>query len=133
MEGMIEAGSSAEEIIHVIDLFTTFSLLANAKDGIPRDRIIDGVDQSGVFLLGDSNGSRDYVYIYEGSELKSLVKNKYKIHHAPLEQILLLHPFLISITIQEKVALLMPLKMPMGRWSVCWYGKATPCYEEKVP
>jgi arylsulfatase len=82
-KGMIKAGSSAEDIIHVSDLFTSFARLANATDGIPRDRIIDGIDQSGVFLLGDSNGRRDYVHVYEGPVLKSLVKNKYKIHLAP--------------------------------------------------
>jgi arylsulfatase A-like enzyme len=50
-KGVIEAGSSAEDIIHVSDLFTTFARLADATDGIPRDRVIDGVDQSGVLLL----------------------------------------------------------------------------------
>jgi len=79
-KGVIEAGSFAEDIIHVSDLFTTFARLANAKDGVPRDRIIDGVDQSGVLLIGETHGRRDYVHIYEGSVLKSVVKNKYKMH-----------------------------------------------------
>ena len=79
-KGVIEAGSSAEDIIHVSDLFTTFARLGNATDGIPRDRVIDGVDQSGVLLLGETHGRRDYVHIYEGTTFKSIVKNKYKIH-----------------------------------------------------
>jgi len=82
-KGVIEAGSSAEDIVHVSDLFTTLARLANASDGIPRDRVIDGVDQSGVLLLGETSGRRDYVHIYEGPTLKSVVKNKYKIHLAP--------------------------------------------------
>ncbi len=81
--GMIEPGSSAEDIIHVSDLFTTFARLAGALDRVPRDRIIDGVDQSGVFLLGETHGRRDYVHIYEGPTLKSVVKNKYKMHMVP--------------------------------------------------
>jgi len=79
-KGVIEAGSYAEDIIHVSDLFTTFARLANAMDGVPRDRVIDGVDQSGVLLLGETYGRRDYVHIYEGPLLKSVVKNKYKMH-----------------------------------------------------
>jgi len=82
-DGVIEAGSSAEDIVHVSDLFTTLARLANAMDGVPRDRVIDGVDQSGVLLLGETHGRRDYVHIYEGPVLKSIVKNKYKMHLPP--------------------------------------------------
>ena len=82
-DGVIEAGSSAEDIVHVSDLFTTLARLANAMDGVPRDRDIDGVDQSGVLLLGETHGRRDYVHIYEGPVLKSIVKNKYKMHLPP--------------------------------------------------
>ena len=82
-KGVIETGSFAEDMIHVSDLYTTFARLANATDGIPRDRVIDGLDQSGVLLLGDKHGRRDYLHIYEGTELKSIVKNKYKMHLAP--------------------------------------------------
>jgi len=77
---VIEPGTYAEDIIHVSDLFTTFARLADAMDQVPTDRIIDGVDQSGVLLLGETHGRRDYVHIYEGPALRSVVKNKYKIH-----------------------------------------------------
>ncbi len=81
--GVIEPGSYAEDIIHVSDLYTSFARLGNAVDGIPRDRVIDGVDQTGVLLLGETHGRRDYVFVYEGDALKSVVKNKYKMHLAP--------------------------------------------------
>ena len=79
-KGVVEPGTYAEDIIHVSDLFTTFTRLADAMDRVPTDRIIDGVDQSGVLLLGETHGRRDYVHIYEGPAPKSVVKNKYKIH-----------------------------------------------------
>ena len=82
-KGVIEPGSAAEDIIHVSDLFTTFARLGLAMEGVPRDRVIDGVDQSGVLLLGETHGRRDYVHIYEGPVLKSIVKNKYKMHMPP--------------------------------------------------
>jgi len=80
---VIEAGSRAQDITHVSDLFTTFASLAGAEAGIPRDRIIDGVDQSSLWLNGETHGRRDYVFVYEGFVLKSLVKQQYKIHLPP--------------------------------------------------
>ena len=79
----IEAGSTAGDIIHVSDLFTTFSQIAGAMDEVPTDRVIDGLDQSSMLLLGDTHGRRDFVHIYEGHLLKAVVKNKYKIHIPP--------------------------------------------------
>lgn len=82
-KGVIKPGTYAEDIIHVSVLFTTFARLGNAMDHVPTDRLIDGVDQSGVLLLGETHGRRDYVHIYEGPVLKSVVKNKYKVHVPP--------------------------------------------------
>ena len=79
----IEAGSTAGDIIHVSDLFTTFAKFADAMDEVPTDRVIDGLDQSSMMLLGDTHGRRDFVHIYEGHLLKAVVKNKYKMHMPP--------------------------------------------------
>jgi len=81
--GVIEPGSTAGDIIHVSDLFTTFAQFAGAMDEVPTDRVIDGLDQSSMMLLGDTHGRRDYVHIYEGPLLKAVVKNKYKMHMPP--------------------------------------------------
>ena len=78
--GVIEAGSAAGDIIHVADLFTTFARVGQATKYIPRDRIIDGIDQTALLLEGEGNGRRDYVYIYEGPVLRSVVKQEFKIH-----------------------------------------------------
>ena len=37
-----------------------------ATDYVPTDRIIDGVDQTALFLNGDTFSRRDYVFIYTG-------------------------------------------------------------------
>ena len=76
----LEAGSRAQDIIHVTDLFTTLARIAGAEENIPRDRLIDGVDQTPLLLLGETHGRRDYVFIYEGPTLKSVVKQQYKMH-----------------------------------------------------
>lgn len=81
--GAIEAGSAAGDIIHVSDLFTTFARIAGATEFIPRDRVIDGVDQTALLLDGEGNGRRDYVYVYEGPVLRSVVKQEFKMHLPP--------------------------------------------------
>jgi arylsulfatase len=78
--GVIESGSAAGDIIHVTDLFTTFARLAQASEYIPRDRVIDGVDQTALLLNGEHHGRRDYVYIYENEILRSIVKQEFKMH-----------------------------------------------------
>lgn len=81
--GVIEAGSAAGDIIHVSDLFTTFARLGQATRFIPRDRVIDGVDQTALLLEGEGNSRRDYVFIYEGPVLRSVVKQEFKLHLPP--------------------------------------------------
>ena len=76
--GVIEEGQIVGDIIHETDLFTTFANLAGAKKHIPTDRIIDGVDQSALFLKGDTHSRRDYVFIYTGNQLAATVKGRYK-------------------------------------------------------
>ncbi|MCV6587301.1 MAG: sulfatase-like hydrolase/transferase [Marinibacterium sp.] len=81
--GVIEAGSAAGDIVHVSDLFTTFARIAGATDHIPRDRVIDGIDQTALLLMGEGHSRRDYVYIYEGLTLRSVVKQEFKMHVPP--------------------------------------------------
>jgi arylsulfatase len=76
--GVIEPGQIVGDIIHVSDLFTSFARLGGAMEYIPTDRIIDGVDQTSLFLNGDGNSRRDYVMIYQGPNLAAGVKGRFK-------------------------------------------------------
>ena len=78
--GMIEKGEVVGDIVHVSDLYTTFARIGGATQYIPRDRIVDGIDQTAVLLNGDTHGRRDYVFIYTGHELGATVKGRYKRH-----------------------------------------------------
>ncbi len=65
--GKVPAGKVSDEIVHQFDLFTTFAKIAGGK--VPKDRIVDGVDQ-GDFLLGKTQKSaRDSFVIYVGEEI----------------------------------------------------------------
>lgn len=77
-DGVIAPDQIAGDILHVSDLFTTFARLGGAMDGIPRDRVIDGVDQTALFLNGDGFSRRDYVMIYQGPNLAAGVKGRFK-------------------------------------------------------
>src|SRR5271169_1092819 len=76
--GVIAPGQTVGDIIHETDLFTTFAHLGGATDYIPTDRIIDGIDQTALFLKGDTFSRRDYVFIYTGNILAATVKGRYK-------------------------------------------------------
>jgi arylsulfatase A-like enzyme len=78
--GMIEPGQVAGDMVHQVDLFTTFARLADATKHIPTDRVIDGIDQTALLLKGDTFGRRDYNFIYQGPDLAATVKDQYKMH-----------------------------------------------------
>ncbi len=78
--GVIAAGSTAGDIVHVSDLYTTFARIGEATQHIPTDRVIDGIDQTALLLKGEKHGRRDYVYIYENDVLRSIVKQEFKMH-----------------------------------------------------
>ena len=48
----IKPGSVAGDMIHVSDLYTTFARFAEATEHTPTDRVVDGVDQSALVLIG---------------------------------------------------------------------------------
>jgi arylsulfatase len=77
--GVIQAGSVVGDIVHVSDLFTTFARAAQATKFIPNDRIIDGVDQLPLLLMGEGHGRRDYVHVYDGPKLAATIKQQYKV------------------------------------------------------
>ncbi len=78
--GVVEPGSIAGDMVFVSDLYTTFARIAGNTKGIPRDRIVDGIDQTPLILKGDTNGRRDYVHLYEVNQLRATVKQNMKIH-----------------------------------------------------
>jgi arylsulfatase A-like enzyme len=78
--GMIEPGQDPDDFLHVTDLFTTAARLAGATDGIPTDRVTDGVDQTPLFLLGSGHSRRNYMFHYSGGALGAIRYEDFKIH-----------------------------------------------------
>ena len=77
-DGMISKGEVVGDIVTVHDLYTTFAKIGGATKYIPTDRIIDGIDQTAVFLEGDGNSRRDYYHVYTGPIHAATIKQQYK-------------------------------------------------------
>lgn len=65
--GKVPAGTVNNEIVHEMDLFPTFARIVGGK--IPKDRIIDGVDQLDFFMGKKDKSNRESVVIYVGNEI----------------------------------------------------------------
>jgi arylsulfatase A-like enzyme len=75
--GTIPAKQVSNDIVHQIDLFPTLANIVGAD--VPKDRIMDGVDQTG-FLMGKSDKSaRESVMIYIGNDLFGLKWRNWKL------------------------------------------------------
>ncbi|MBC2712456.1 MAG: sulfatase-like hydrolase/transferase [Desulfosarcina sp.] len=77
-KGMMKEGEVIGDMITIHDLFTTFARLGDGMEYIPTDRIIDGIDQTAVFLGGDGNSRRDYYHVYTGTYHAATIKQQYK-------------------------------------------------------
>ena len=77
--GMIEADSVVGDMVHVTDLYSTLARLGGAYEGIPTDRVIDGIDQTSLLLNGETHGRRDFVFLYNIDKLEAVVKEQYKL------------------------------------------------------
>jgi len=75
--GKIPAGGVSNEIVHQTDTFTTFAKLAGVE--IPRDRAIDGVDQSDFFLGRQVESNRDSVLAFVADRLEAVKWKNWKL------------------------------------------------------
>jgi arylsulfatase A-like enzyme len=63
----IPAGLVSNEIVHEMDLFTTFAAIVGGR--MPADVLIDGVDQSNFFFGKEERSKRDGFVIYVGDQI----------------------------------------------------------------
>ncbi len=82
--GRVPAGAVSNEIVHEMDLFVTFARIAGGK--VPKDRIIDGVDQSAFFLGRQPKSNRESVVIYVGNKIFGVKWRNWKIVNRELDK-----------------------------------------------
>lgn len=84
--GMIDAGSSSDEIVHAMDLFPTFASIVGGE--VPDDRVIDGVDQSDFILGKQSKSNREGFIVYMGTDIFGIKWRNWKLNFAEMESAL---------------------------------------------
>ena len=81
--GVIQADTFAGDIFYAGDWYTTLAVIAQADQHIPRDRVVDGLNQTSMLFNGDGYGRRDYHFAYEGAHLQATIKEQFKAHWPP--------------------------------------------------
>jgi len=114
---VIQADTFAGDIVYAGDWYTTLATIAEADRYIPRDRVIDGVNQTSMLLNGDGYGRRDYHHVYEGPHLQATIKEQFKAHWpAPGSPGFALPVFDLYRDVKETKPLL-----ATGMWSVAYF------------
>jgi arylsulfatase A-like enzyme len=76
--GKIPSGRVSNEIVHIVDLFTTLAHVGGAE--IPKDRPIDGVDQMDFFQGKQERSNRDGFPAYVADRLQAVKWRNWKMH-----------------------------------------------------
>jgi arylsulfatase A-like enzyme len=76
--GKIQAGRVSNEIVHILDLFTTLAHIGGAE--IPKDRPVDGVDQREFFLGKQEKSNREGFIAYVSDRLHAVKWRNWKMH-----------------------------------------------------
>lgn len=75
--GYVPVEQKSNEIVHVTDMFTTLLLWAGLD--VPKDRVIDGVDQRAFFEGKQKTSQRDGFPFWLGSELYGVKWHNFKL------------------------------------------------------
>ena len=81
--GHVPAGSVSNEIVHITDLLPSFARVAGYE--VPKDRIIDGIDQLDFFLGKQQTSNREGFPAYNGNQLFAYKWRNWKLHLVELE------------------------------------------------
>ena len=83
----VPAGRTNVAIISTLDVLPTFAALAGASNKVPKDRIIDGVDQRELLLGRNEVGARDGFLYFEGDELQAVRSGPWKLRLPDLKEL----------------------------------------------
>ena len=76
--GKIPTGRVSNEIVHIVDVFTTLARAGGAP--IPTDRPIDGVDQMAFFMGKQERSNREGFVAYVADRLHAVKWRNWKMH-----------------------------------------------------
>jgi arylsulfatase len=77
--GVIKPRES-DELFDLMDLYSTCANLGGGLGSLPKDRYIDGIDQTSFLIADDGKSKREKVYMWTEAELMAMRMWEYKIH-----------------------------------------------------
>jgi arylsulfatase A-like enzyme len=85
--GMIKPGRISDGLFDLTDMFNTSLRLAgvDAANAVPKDRYIDGIDQSGFLLADNGQSAREAVFYYNADMLAGVRWRYYKMALSEVE------------------------------------------------
>lgn len=76
--GKVPAGRVSNEIVHIVDLYTTLAHVAGAE--VPKKRAVDGVDQLDFFLGKKETSNRESFPAYVADRSTAVKWRNWKAH-----------------------------------------------------
>lgn len=78
--GMIKAGRVSDGLFDLMDLFNTSLALGGVESKIPKERYIDGVNQTGFLLADNGETARQTVFSYNQAEFSAMRWGEFKAY-----------------------------------------------------
>ncbi len=98
----------SDEMIHVVDWFPTLLNLIDHPEGVPNDRVIDGVDQSSFITDAQAHSNRDHFHmffdkIHVGMRYKNFKVLTHKVEDgpAPIQKLAIPHIYNLTVNPDE--------------------------------
>jgi arylsulfatase len=132
--GHVPAGQKSDEIVHITDMFTTLLLWAGLD--VPKDRVIDGVDQRAFFEGKQTNSNREGFPYWLNDDMYGVKWHQFKMVMF-LQKTLtdpslrLATPHLINLDTDPKER--EPVDLPyIHTWVLAHIGKILEAWQESV-
>jgi len=78
-KGVISPGRVSDGLFDLSDLFTTCISLADAKEKLPKDRYIDGIDQASFLLADQGKSNRSSIFYWLQDNFSAVRVGEYKL------------------------------------------------------
>jgi arylsulfatase A-like enzyme len=79
-KGIIQPGRVSDDLFDLMDLFNTSLALAGASDKLPKDRYMDGIDQTSFLLADNGASNREKVFFWDDKNFMAMRMAEYKLH-----------------------------------------------------
>ena len=104
--GKVSAGTTSNEIVHIVDLYSTLAAFAGAET--PTDRLVDGVDMTSFFQGERAHSGREAFPVFVGDDLYAVKWRNWKWHfiwqkskYSPREQLSTV-PKVVNLTMDPR-------------------------------